>query len=59
MIISARIARPNDNICPNKGPDNIPEYKPNGNQKFGPNLGDEFGNNSGRLFLFGGFVQGL
>jgi pyruvate, water dikinase len=46
-IDSTRITRPNNDIYPNKGPNNLPEYQPNENQKFGPDSGNEFGNNSG------------
>jgi pyruvate, water dikinase len=47
-IDSTRITRPNNDIYPNKGPNNLPEYQPNENQKFGPDSGNEFGQNSGR-----------
>jgi pyruvate, water dikinase len=47
-IDSTRIERPNNDIYPNKGPNNLPEYQPNENQKFGPDSGNEFGQNSGR-----------
>jgi len=33
---------------PNEGPNNIPEYKPNGNQKFGHDSGNTFGRYSGK-----------
>jgi D-lactate dehydrogenase len=50
-----RIERPNNNIHPNKRPNDIPEYKPNENQKFGLNSGNEhsFGQDSGSNKTFG------
>jgi DNA-binding sugar fermentation-stimulating protein len=49
-IESTRITRPNNNICPNKRPNNLPEYQPNETQKFGPDSGKTFGHNSGNEF---------
>jgi magnesium-transporting ATPase (P-type) len=44
---------PNNDIYPNKQPNNIPEYKPNENQKFGPNSGNKFSQDSGNKNIFG------
>jgi sugar fermentation stimulation protein len=49
-IESTRITRPNNNIYPNKRPNNLPEYQPNETQKFGPDSGNTFGQNSGKVF---------
>jgi hypothetical protein len=52
-IKTTLIKRPNNGIYPNEGPNNIPEYKPNENQKFGLNSGNLFGTNSGNKNVFG------
>ena len=44
---------PNNDIYPNKQPNNIPEYKPNENQKFVPNSGNKFSQDSGNKNIFG------
>jgi phosphoenolpyruvate synthase/pyruvate phosphate dikinase len=52
-IDSTRITRPNNDIYPNKGPNNLPEYQPNEAQKFSPNSGNKFGIDSGSEHSFG------
>jgi pyruvate,water dikinase len=52
-IESTRIERPNNDIYPNKGPNNLPEYQPNESQKFSPNSGNKFGIDSGSEHSFG------
>jgi hypothetical protein len=52
-IKTTLIKRPNNGIYPNEGLNNIPEYKPNENQKFGLNSGNLFGPHSGNKNVFG------
>ena len=58
-IESTRITRPNNDIYPNKGPNNLAEYQPNDNiypndnriKRFGHNSGEVLGENSDNMII--------